>query len=134
MILQTIARSHRPGLDGNRWEKITKRSDHENFGNFGILELYSKPYFRSMLNIKIIISGGDRDGDSDESRQNPDAPLEYRQSPILQLANYAGPQMPRIIAIVNAAVMAPVIEAKLPALSSSLRQYSDDDTKARRMW
>jgi hypothetical protein len=60
----------------------------------------AKPYFQSMPNIKIITSGGD--GDSDEPRQNPDAPLEYCPSPIL-LVNYAGPQMRRMIAIVNAA-------------------------------
>jgi hypothetical protein len=52
--------------------------------------------------------------------------LEYRPSPIL-LANYAGLQMRRMIAIVNAAVMAPAVEAKLPAPSSSLRQHPDDD-------
>jgi hypothetical protein len=74
------------------------------------------------------MSGGD--GNSDEPHQNSDLPLEYRPptpSSIL-LANYTGPQIRRMIAIVNTAVMAPTVETKSPAPSSSLRQHSDDDT------
>jgi len=111
-------------------ETIVKKS--QNAQTTKILEssefscLIGKLYFRSMPNIQIITSGGD--GDSDKPRQNPDAPLEYRPSPIL-LANYAGPQIRQMIAIVNAAVMAPAaVEAKSPDPSSSLCHHSDDDT------
>jgi hypothetical protein len=82
------------------------------------LGLIAKPYFRSMPNIKIMTSGDH--GDSEEPRQNPDAPLEYRPSSIL-LANYAGPLMRRMIAIINAAAMTLAVEAKSPANSSLLR-------------
>jgi len=67
-------------------------------------------------------------GDGDVPRKNPvDATLdEYRPSPIL-LPNYAGPQMRRMIAIVNAAVIAPAAKAELPVPSSSTPQHSGDD-------
>jgi len=110
------------GIIVKKWQnaQTTKISESSEFSS-----LIVKPYFKSMSNIKIITSGGD----FDKSRQNPDAPLqEYCPSPIL-LPNYAGPQMRWIIAIVNAAVMVPAVEAKSSTSSSSLRQHSDNDTQ-----
>jgi hypothetical protein len=101
--------------------QTTKISESSEFSG-----LIAKPYFRSMVNIKIITSGGD--GDSNEPWKNPDTQLEYRPLLIL-LANYAGPQMRRMIAIVNTGMMTPAVEAKSPVPSLSLRlQHSDDDT------
>uniref|UniRef100_A0A2S2P4L2 Uncharacterized protein n=1 Tax=Schizaphis graminum TaxID=13262 RepID=A0A2S2P4L2_SCHGA len=67
----------------------TKMSENSEYINF-----ITKLYFASMLNIKITTSGGD--DRSVEPQQTLSAPPEYCPSPIL-LANYAGPQMRRMI-------------------------------------
>jgi hypothetical protein len=66
---------------------------------------------------------------------NRDRILTRHSNIVHRQANYVGPQIRQMIAIVNTAVMAPAaVEAKSPDPSSSLRHHSDDDTHNERPW